>query len=57
MGLLLTTITGLVVWIVLWAIGVKSFDAFLITMALVLLAATARLLTPYLPGGRSGERQ
>ena len=32
MGLLLTTIAGLVVWIVLWAIGVKSFDAFLITV-------------------------
>jgi Mn2+/Fe2+ NRAMP family transporter len=57
MGLLLTTIAGLVVWIVLWAIGVKSFDAFLITMVLVLLAATARLVAPYLPGGRSGERQ
>jgi hypothetical protein len=55
MGLLLTTITGLVIWIVLWAIGVKSFDAFLITMVLVLLAATARLATPYLPGGRSGR--
>jgi hypothetical protein len=57
MGLLLTTIAGLAIWIVLWAVGAKSFDAFLITMVLVLLAATARLLTPYLPGGRSGERQ
>jgi hypothetical protein len=56
MGLLLTTIAGLAVWIVLWAIGVKSFDAFLITMVLVLLAATVRLAMPYLPGGRSGER-
>ena len=33
MGLLLTTIAGLVIWIVLWAIGVKSFDAFMITVA------------------------
>ena len=57
MGLLLTTTAGLAIWIVLWAVGAKSFDAFLITMALVLLAATARLLTPYLPGGRSGERR
>jgi hypothetical protein len=57
MGLLLTTIAGLAIWIVLWAIGVKSFDAFLITFVLVLLAATARLATPYLPGGRSGRRE
>ena len=33
MGMLLTLIAGLVVWIVLWAIGVKSFDAFMITLA------------------------
>ena len=56
MGLLLTTIAGLVVWIVLWAIGVKSFDAFLITFVLVLLAGTARLALPYLPGGTPADR-
>jgi hypothetical protein len=55
MGLLLTTITGLVIWIVLWAIGVKSFDAFLIPFILVLLAGTVKLAMPYLPGGRSGR--
>ena len=32
----------------------KSFDAFLIAMLLVLLAATGRLLMPFLPGGRRG---
>jgi hypothetical protein len=51
MGVYLTLIAGLVVWLVLWAPGLmKSFDAFLIGMALVLLAATARMLVPYLPG-------
>ena len=39
MGLLLTLIAGLVIWIVLWAIGMKSFDAFLITMLMVVIAA------------------
>ena len=43
MGLLLTTIAGLVVWIVLWSIGVKSFDAFLLTIMMVVIAATARV--------------
>ena len=55
MGLLLTTIAGLVVWIVLWAIDVKSFDAFLITLAMVLVAATARIISPYLPGNRQED--
>jgi Mn2+/Fe2+ NRAMP family transporter len=53
MGVYLTLITGLVVWLVLWAPGLmKSFDAFLIGMVLVLLAAAVQLLLPYLPGGR-----
>jgi Mn2+/Fe2+ NRAMP family transporter len=53
MGILLTVIAGLVVWIVLWAIGVKSFDAFLIPMTLVLLAATARMFTARRQGSGS----
>jgi hypothetical protein len=52
MGLLLTFMAGLVVWVVLWAIGVKSFDAFLITVGMVLVAAGARIFAPYLPGNR-----
>jgi hypothetical protein len=55
MGLLLTTIAGLVVWIVLWSIGVKAFDAFLITIAMILIAATARLVAPHLPGRRPDD--
>ncbi|MFL5781212.1 MAG: hypothetical protein ACJ760_07865 [Thermoleophilaceae bacterium] len=38
---------GLVVWIVLWALGAKSFDAFMITMLLVVVAATIRIAEPY----------
>jgi predicted PurR-regulated permease PerM len=38
---------GLVVWIVLWALGVKSFDAFMITALLVVSAATVRLVEPF----------
>ena len=53
MGLLLTLIAGLALWIVLWGASLmKSFDAFLIAMVLVLLAATARIIVPFLPGGR-----
>ena len=54
MGVLLTLIAGLTVWIVLWAIGAKSFDAFLITGLMLVLAAAAHLLAPHLPGRRRG---
>ena len=52
MGLAVATTTGLVIWIVLWALGVKSVDAFLITILIVLVAATAQIAARYLPGGR-----
>jgi hypothetical protein len=50
MGLVLTTTFGLVLWIVLWAIGAKAIDAFLITTVVLLVGATGRILAPYLPG-------
>lgn len=49
MGLLLATVAGLVVWIVLWAIGAKSFDAWMVGVAIVLVAATGRIVLRYLP--------
>ncbi|HET8757090.1 MAG TPA: hypothetical protein VFM58_13815 [Solirubrobacteraceae bacterium] len=52
MGVLVTLIAGLVVWVVLWAIGAKAFDAFLITLVMLVIAAAMRLLVPYLPGNR-----
>ena len=38
MGLLLTTIAASSVWIVLWALGVKSFDACSVTILMILIA-------------------
>jgi hypothetical protein len=52
MGVLLTLIAGLVVWVVLWAIGAKALDAFLLTLLMLIVAAAARLIVPYLPGNR-----
>jgi hypothetical protein len=57
MGLFLTTCAGLVLWIVLWAIDVKPFDAFLLTLLMVIVAGTARMVTPYLPGNRPDPDQ
>ena len=50
MGLVLATTFGLVLWIVLWAMGAKGQDAFLITTVVIMLGATGKILAPYLPG-------
>jgi hypothetical protein len=52
MGVVLATTFGLIIWLVLWAIGAKAFDAFMITVLIALVAATLRMLVPYLPGNR-----
>jgi hypothetical protein len=52
MGLVVATTFGLVIWLVMWALGVKALDAFIITVLIVLVGATARMLAPYLPGNR-----
>jgi hypothetical protein len=56
MGLFLTLIAGLVIWIVGWAIGIKSFDAFLITLVLLIIAAAAHFVWALLPGNRTPDR-
>jgi hypothetical protein len=52
MVIVVATTIGLMIWIVLWAIGAKAFDAFMITVLIALVAATVRMLLPYLPGNR-----
>jgi hypothetical protein len=39
---------GLVIWIVLWSLGTKAFDSFLITIALVLGAVVVQLTEPFI---------
>ena len=51
MGLVAATAT--VIWVILWATGLKAFDAFLIVLVIVLVTAVARSLTGYLPRRRS----
>jgi hypothetical protein len=53
MGLILTVTAGLIVWIVLWALGTKGFDAFMLAAAIILVGASLRILAGYLPGRRS----
>jgi hypothetical protein len=53
MFLTVATTAGLVIWLVLWSIGAKAFDAFMITAVVVLVAATVKILLPSLPGNRT----
>lgn len=53
MGLVLTATAGLVIWVVLWALGAKGFDAFMLATAIILVGATLKLVSGYLPGRRS----
>jgi hypothetical protein len=52
MGVILAATAGLIVWIVLWSLNVKALDAFLITLVVVVVAQTVRVVLPYLPGNR-----
>lgn len=56
MGVLVSLTVGLVFWVAAWAFGMKAFDAFLVTVALTVGAATVRLFKPYLDQmlGREG---
>ena len=51
-----SALVGLVLWVVLWAIGVKSFDAFMLTMLITLGGAIAHIVAPYLPGNRGPDK-
>jgi hypothetical protein len=50
MGLVLATTFAMLIWIVLWAMGAKALDGFLVAIVIITLAATVRILKPYLPG-------
>jgi hypothetical protein len=47
MAVLVTLTVGLVWWIAAWSLGIKAFDAFLLTIFMVVVAATARIYGPY----------
>ena len=50
MGLVLATTAGLIVWIVLWSLGSKPIDSFMITTVIIVVAATVGMVVAQLPG-------
>lgn len=48
MAVLVALTVGLVWWICAWALGIKAFDAFLVTVGLVVAAAAFQIVKPFL---------
>ena len=48
MAVLVALLVGLVWWIAAWSFGIKAFDAFLLTAALVVSAAAYQMVKPFL---------
>jgi hypothetical protein len=52
MILIVSLVISLVLWIVLWGLGAKGFDAFMLSILIMLTAAIAHIVLPMLPGNR-----
>ncbi len=52
MKMVVYTTLAATVWIVFWALGAKAFDAFMIAIVIMLVAAAHQMIGPHLPGKR-----
>jgi hypothetical protein len=48
MAVLVTLSIGLVWWICAWSFGIKAFDAFLLTVLMVVTAAAIVMIKPFI---------
>ncbi|HLM08166.1 MAG TPA: hypothetical protein VK307_00550 [Thermoleophilaceae bacterium] len=48
MPVLVTLAIGLIWWVTAWSFGIKAFDAFLLTVGMVVVAAAAMMLKPFM---------
>jgi uncharacterized membrane protein YvlD (DUF360 family) len=47
MGILVVLTAALMFWIAAWAFGIKSFDAFMLVVAAMVVAFAVRLISPF----------
>ncbi|MDX6649692.1 MAG: hypothetical protein QOJ97_1643 [Solirubrobacteraceae bacterium] len=50
MAILVATTVAFVIWVVLWSLGIKALDGIILALAIVIIAATTRMVARYLPG-------
>ena len=57
MGLALTAALAFCLWVLLWGLGASGLDGMLITLVILVIGATVKSLTHFLPGAarRSGS--
>lgn len=55
MGLVAAVTAAMSVWIVLWALGSKGFDAFMVFLVVVVVSVTLRGVASRLPGRGSSD--
>ena len=48
MGIFVSTVIGLAIWIILWAFNVKALDGFLLALAIILTATVVHMASPYM---------
>jgi hypothetical protein len=54
MGLVATFAASFVLWVVLWALGIKAFDGIWIVIAILIVAVVTKLLAKHIPGRETG---
>jgi hypothetical protein len=52
MGLVYSIVASLCLWLILWALGAKALDSFLLAALLMIVAVTVHMLTRYIPSKR-----
>jgi hypothetical protein len=52
MGFAAAVTAALGLWLILWALGAKAFDSFLVSILIMVLAVAVKMLAPYAPGAR-----
>ena len=53
MALVVWTTAALLLWIVLWSLGSKAFDAAMLSVSILVVAAMVQIVKKYLPGTRA----
>ena len=54
MGLVATVAASLVLWVVMWALGIKAFDGFWIVVGILIVAVVGRMHARHVPGREAG---
>jgi hypothetical protein len=49
MALTLWTTAALVIWLVLWSLGQKALDSFILAALIIIIGATLEILKRYMP--------